>query len=179
MKTRCGWRRGPRFSDFSQEPHYGDAWLAVIIPAALLLGLMGSPADGYLAQALHSIGASAPQEREVLSVRRSRSLSEACLRSCYRFRTERVLADIVGRVGMAGVGERLRAEASIVCPRDSYECSTVVLLSLHVVHPLERVNVDQSGVPDRVVTLGHVTARPRAAPQRPGRADPGDRRARE
>ena len=46
MKTRCGWRRGPRFSDFPQEPHYGDAWLADIIPAALLLGLMGSPADG-------------------------------------------------------------------------------------------------------------------------------------
>ena len=33
----------------------------------------------------------------------------------------------------------LRAEASIVCPRDSCECSTVVLLSLNVVHPLERI----------------------------------------
>ena len=42
MKTRCGWRRGPRCSDFPQEPHYGDVWMEIpaqTIKHSFLIGL--------------------------------------------------------------------------------------------------------------------------------------------
>ena len=45
MKTRCGWRRGPRFSDFPQEPHYGCV-AGRYHSGSPVLGLMESPTDG-------------------------------------------------------------------------------------------------------------------------------------